>query len=178
MKKSRKNQNSAIYDEVLEAVEWAGFTCEPEDLDTKLDGNITEHYLNQVPKFLFWSTVRAKGRVKRDKIKSELEAQTQYLKTVLKSELYGKMKTQLELEGEKITEAKIEASIYSSKEYQKAVGEINNVQELLDEANGYYFVLESVATAWEMRKDMLMGLGAYKRLEVGRHLSEDEYEED
>lgn len=168
-------QLKKIASEIQEACSVIGIVVTDKDIDTDLNGDIKTHYLEQASRYLFWASLEAKARNKRDTQKSKLEATEQHMKTVLKSELYSDCKTQLELSGEKVTEAKIEASIFSSKEYKKALETIQEYTKELDEINYAYFLIKSVSDAFAMRKDMLMGLGAYIRLEVS---SENKYSED
>lgn len=168
-------QLKKIASEIQEACSIIGIVVTEKDIDTDLNGDIKTHYLEQASRYLFWASLEAKARNKRDTQKSKLEATEQHLKTVLKSELYSDCKTELELAGEKVTEAKIEAAIFSSKDYKKALETIQKLTEELDDINYAYFLIKSVSDAFSMRKDMLMGLGAYIRLEA---FSENKYSED
>lgn len=169
-------QLKRISSEISEACSLIGIVVSDKDIDTDLSGDIKQHYLEQASRYLFWASLEAKARNKRDKHKSKLDASEQHLKTVVKSELYSQCKTELELAGEKITEAKIEAAIYASKDYRTYLEEIHKLTEELDEINYAYFLIKSVADAFAMRKDMLMGLGAYVRLEVVSDNRRDEEE--
>ena len=83
-----------------------------EDLDVKPE-NLNEAFIEQPAKFAYWATVALQAKALVDKKKLEVEKQDDYLRKSLVGELDAEIRKELELNGDKITEAKVTNGIYS-----------------------------------------------------------------
>lgn len=124
---------------------------------------LNQSLLNQASNFCFWASVHAKIRSMQEIKKTELENFSDYLRKVLKAQLYDKCRTQLELDGEKITESKLENAIYSNAKYHAAIEELKAIQGEMAELNEELYMVRAVYDAMSMRKDLLITLSANLR---------------
>lgn len=125
--------------------------------------NITQSYIDQPSKYAWWATLASRARAKVDDLKLRVEIQEDFLKKTLKGELDAKFRKQLELEGEKITEGKVENRIYSSEEYNAEKEKLFEIRAHLLKATEDAVALEIARDSFNQRKDMLISLGAQLR---------------
>lgn len=136
-----------------------------EDLKIDMD-NINDAFCNQPAKFAWWATVASQAKALVDRKKLEIEKREEYLKKTLVGELDVVVRTELELNGEKITETKVTNSIYSHDMYVETQKEIHNLKNELLELQNNYTTLEIAKESMIQRKDMLISLGAQLRNET------------
>lgn len=132
--------------------------------------NLNQAFLTQAGKFVFWSTLSSKSRVVAERAKNNLENYEDWMKKILKSDLDAKVRLDMEMNGEKITEGKVETAIYREKQWKDAVEELKILQNVLAEHNEEFFIIRSVSEAMEMRKDLLISLSANLRAEYNPHI--------
>lgn len=136
-----------------------------EDLEIDRD-NLSESFIDQAGKFAWWSVLYVQAKAIAEKAKSEMEVQKDYMSKQLISELDTKIRHRLELDGEKITEARVEKAIYKENEYIEAVELYNELKSRYLKANADAMTLEVASKAMDSRKDMLISLGAQIRSEL------------
>ena len=135
--------------------------------DLKIDmDNINKAFCDQPAKFAWWATVTAQAKTLVDRKKLEIAKQEEYLKKTLVGELDAIVRTNLELNGEKVTETKVSNSIYSHELYLQTQEELHKLREELLELQQNLSVLEIARDAMIQRKDMLISLGAQIRNET------------
>ena len=123
-------------------------------------------FCNQPAKFAWWATVTAQSKSLVDKKKLEIDRKEEYLKKTLVGELDMEVRTELELNGEKITETKVTNSIYKHEKYLETQKELYKLKEELLKLQSEYSVLEIARDSMIERKDMLISLGAQLRNEL------------
>lgn len=151
-----KNQNVSVFTDEL-----ANF----ED-DLHIDGNdINQAYCDQPALYAYWATLATKAKNLYERKKFEVEKQENYIKKTLIGELDSKVRMNLEMDGEKITESRVANCIYIDSEYVLAVDEYNKLKEELLDLQSSLSVLEVARESMNQRKDMLISLGAQLRQE-------------
>lgn len=133
-----------------------------EDLKINID-NLSESYIDQPGKYAWWASLAAQARAIADKIKAEVDNKEDYVRKSLRGELDAKVRKGLELDGEKITETKVENAIYSHPAYREGMEELQDLRIKYAQANENAVLLESARAALDQRKDMLISLGAQLR---------------
>lgn len=129
----------------------------PEDINTA--------YMEHPAKFAYWAVVAAQAKSAMDKKKLEVERQDEFMKKTLIGELDKIVRRSLELEGERITEAKVINNIYVHPHYLEAQAKLYLLQEELLELQRQYGLLYAAKDAMIHRKDMLVSMGAQLRQE-------------
>lgn len=141
-------------------------TVELED-DLSIDqNNLTDSYIDQPAKFAFWATLCVQAKSKVDAKKIELDKHEEYWKKQLCGELDGKVRMEMEVNGEKITESKVTAAIPQHPDYQAAAEHYYELKTELAELQADWAALEVAKEALNQRKEMLISLGAHIRMEV------------
>lgn len=125
--------------------------------------NINQSYIDQPSKYAYWATLSALARSKANKLKQKLDKEQDYLKTTLTGTLDAKVRNQLELDGEKITESKVTNAIYTNPEYIAYKGKIDDLNVQYLEADEQARLLEVGRATLDQRKEMLISLGAQLR---------------
>lgn len=125
--------------------------------------NINKSYVDQPSKYAYWATLAALARSKANKIKQQMDREQDYMKTTLTGILDSKVRTQLELDGEKITETKVTNAIYTNPEYIAYKTKIDELNKQYLEADEQARLLEVGRTTLDQRKEMLISLGAQLR---------------
>ena len=125
--------------------------------------NINESYIDQPAKFAYWATLATLARSKANKIKRELDREQDYIKTTLTGSLDSKVRAQLEIDGEKVTETKVTNGIFTHPEYISYKAKIADKQREYDEADEQARLLEVGRETMNQRKEMLISLGAQLR---------------
>lgn len=134
--------------------------------DLKIDVNdLTASYMDQPGKYAWWAILAAQARAKSDRIKSEIDNLKDYMGKTLIGELDAEIRAQLEYEGEKVTETKVERLIYQNEKYIERSEQLQQLRLSYAEANGEATILESARDSLDQRKDMLISLGAQLRSE-------------
>ena len=121
-------------------------------------GDINQSFIDQPGKFAWWAVMAAKARA--------AEKQDDFIRKTLVGTLDSKVRQELELDGEKITESKVTSGIYKHADYVAAVDEYNKLREQWVQANEDASVLEAARDAMYQRKDMLISLGANMRMDM------------
>lgn len=129
----------------------------PEDINTA--------YMEQPAKFAYWAVVAAQAKSAMDKKKLEVERQDEFMKKALIGELDRAVRRNLELEGERITEAKVTNNIYAHPRYREEQAKLYALQDELAELQSQYGLLYAAKDAMTHRKDMLVSMGAQLRQE-------------
>lgn len=125
--------------------------------------DITESYVDQPAKYAYWATFAALLRSKANKLKQQVDRETDYIKTTLTGSLDSKVRIQLELDGEKITESKVSSAIFTHPEYIAHKDKLKTLQEEYLEADEKARLLEVGKETMNQRKEMLISLGAQLR---------------
>lgn len=125
--------------------------------------DLTESYIDQPAKFAWYAVLAAQARAHADFIKSKIDQKEDYVKKVLKGKLDASVRKQLELDGEKITELKVENGISCHPEFISALEELHMLREDYIGVNENASILETAKEALNQRKDMLISLGAHMR---------------
>lgn len=134
------------------------------DLAINID-NLNEDFCNQPSLYAWWATVACQARAISDKYKLKVEQKEEYIKKTLVGELDLEVRRNLEMDGEKVTEAKVTNGIYSHPRYQEALQELYTIKEEYLDANSKAVTLEVARDAMNQRKDALISLGAQLRNE-------------
>ena len=129
------------------------------------EGNINEAFINQPALYAWWATVAAQARAISDHSKLDVERQEDYIKKTLMGELDTKVRQELDMNGEKITESKVEKAIYASEEYKAANEELFALKEKYLNDSETAITLEIARDSMNQRKDALISLGAQLRNE-------------
>ena len=127
--------------------------------------DINSAYMDQPGKFAYWSAVSLQAKLSYERKKQEVNRQEEFLKKTLYGRLDREARAQLELDGEKITEAKVTNIIYTNAEYLDEQDKLYILQDELLEYQHRYNQLDMAKEAMNQRKDMLISLGAQLRLE-------------
>ena len=125
--------------------------------------NINESYVDQPARYAYWATLATLARSKANKLKHQVEQEQDYIKTTLTGTLDGKVRQQLELDGEKVTETKVLNAIYTHPEYISHKSKVADLQEKFILADEQARLLEVGKETMNQRKEMLISLGAQLR---------------
>lgn len=136
-----------------------------EDLQIHED-NLNADFCDQPAKFAWYAVLSAKAKHEASLAKFELDKMEEYIKKTLIGELDAEVRHNLEFEGEKITESKVEKAIYKHSKYKEQVEKLNELKlEWLDK-NHTAVLLEFAKEAMMQRKDMLISIGANLRAQM------------
>lgn len=127
--------------------------------------HMNEAFIEQPAKFAYWATVALQAKSLVDKKKLEVDKQEDYLKKNLIGELDGEVRKELELNGEKVTEAKVTNGIYTHERYQEEQSKLYHLKDELLELQNKFAILDIAKESMNQRKDMLISLGAQLRME-------------
>lgn len=133
-----------------------------EDLDIDID-DLTSSFMDQPGKFAWWAVLASQARAIARRRQNEFENYKDYINKTLQSKLDQEVREMLEMDGEKITESKVEKMIFGHKEYKEAQEKLKDLKYQHIEAEADANLLESARYAMEQRKDMLISLGAHLR---------------
>lgn len=134
--------------------------------DSKIDvNNLNQGFIEQPTIFAWYATLAAIAKSKVTKLKREVEKQDEYIRKTLIGTMDGKIRKQLEIDGEKVTETKVTNAIYADVEYISNVNKLNSLKDELTEAEEQSAILEVARETMIQRKDMLISLGAQVRSE-------------
>ena len=95
----------------------------------------------------------------------EVEIQENYLKKTLLGELDVKVRYQMEEEGERVTEARVTAKIYTHPQYKEELQKLYTLQKEVLELQLQTDTFYAARDAFIQRKDMIISLGANVRQE-------------
>lgn len=135
-----------------------------DDLEINPD-DIKEAYMEQPGKFAYWATVAIQAKYAYERKKQEVGRQDEYLRKTLYGELDKQTRLKMELDGEKITEARVSNNILTHPKYLSEQEKLYHLQDELLECQERYIQLDMAKEAMNQRKDMLISLGAQLRLE-------------
>ena len=127
--------------------------------------DINTAYIEQPGKFAYWATVALQAKFAYERKKQEVNRQEDFLKKTLYGKLDSTIRAQLELDGERITEAKVITAINTHKDYLIEQEHLYQLQSELLELQERFQQLEVAKESMNQRKDMLISLGAQLRLE-------------
>ena len=127
--------------------------------------DINTAYIEQPGKFAYWATVALQAKFAYERKKQEVNRQEDFLKKTLYGKLDSTIRAQLELDGERITEAKVINAINTHKDYLIEQEHLYQLQSELLELQERFQQLEVAKESMNQRKDMLISLGAQLRLE-------------
>lgn len=134
--------------------------------DLKIDSaNINEAFCEQPAKFAYWATVAAQAKALVDRKKAEVDKLESYMKKTLVGELDAEVRREMEISGERITEAKVTNGIYAHEKYQEAQIQLDVLKDELLGLQEDLAVLDIGRDSMNQRKDMLISLGAQLRQE-------------
>lgn len=136
-----------------------------DDLEISMD-SISEDFCSQPALYAYWATLATQARSLMRTKKLEVSSKEEYIKKTLVGTLDGKVRAELELAGEKITESKVTNGIYAHPDYLQAVDELRAMQADLAECQDTVEYLQVAVEALNQRKDMLISLGAQMRQEI------------
>lgn len=128
--------------------------------------DINQSFIDQPGKFAWWAVLAAKARSKADRLKAAADKQDDFIRKTLTGQLDTKVRQQLEMDGEKITESKVTSAIVQHPDYIEAVATYNKMQDDFINANEDARILEAARDAMNQRKDMLISLGAMLRMDM------------
>ena len=114
------------------------------------EGKMNELLKEQPSKYAFWSKMYALARMIYERKKHELAK--------FEAALYGSIRQEAELAGEKITEKTIDAKVQTDEERDKIVKDMINARMKMD-------TLSAIQQAFHLRTNMLMSLAANLREE-------------
>lgn len=130
------------------------------------ENDLNADFCDQPAKFAWYAVLSAKAKHEASLAKFELDKMEEYIKKTLIGELDAEVRHNLEFEGEKITESKVEKAIYKHSKYKKQVEKLNELKlEWLDK-NHTAVLLEFAKEAMMQRKDMLISIGANLRAQM------------
>ena len=115
-------------------------------------------YIEQSAKFAYWAVLATQSKTLSDKKKWEVDRYENYLKTTLEGELDNEVRITLTMEGEKITESKVESKIHTHPKYLEAVDKLNTLKTELIELQNQTNLLTIAKDAFVQRKDMIISL--------------------
>ena len=141
-----------------------------QDLDITKDleftaENLNQAYIEQPAKFAYWASLAVNSKAALDRKKLEVERQENYLKKTLFGELDTIVRHRMDEEGEKITEARVTARIYTEPQYTEELKKLYVLQDELLELQTQTDILYTAKEAFIQRKDMIISLGANIRQE-------------
>lgn len=125
--------------------------------------DINESYCDQPSKYAWWATLATLARSKANKLKQQVDKESDYIKTTLTGILDAKVRKEMELNGEKITESKAQNAIYVDPEYLSHKAKLATLQEEFVVADEQARLLEVGKETMNQRKEMLISLGAQLR---------------
>lgn len=141
-----------------------------QDLNSDLEihpEDLNSDYCDQPAKFAWWATLAASAQAVVDRLKTKIEIQDTLIRKDLKGKLDSEIREQMELDGIKVTEGKVEAAFYSHAEYLEAANTLKELQQQLIDAQDQARILGVAKEAMNQRKDMLISLGAAMRMDMG-----------
>lgn len=141
-----------------------------EDLKINIS-DINQDFCEQPAKFAWWATVAAQAQSLVDRKRLDVDRQDDYIRKTLVGELDTEVRNEMEMNGEKATEAKVSSRIYSHDKYQAEVNKLYMWREELLELQLQAARLNAAKDAMVQRKDALISLGAQLRLE-GNNVSD------
>jgi hypothetical protein len=134
--------------------------------DSQIDvNNLNQGFIEQPTIFAWYATLAAIAKSKVIRLKREVEKQDDYIRKTLIGTLDGKVRKNLEIEGEKITETKVTNAIYADAEYIANIQKLNELKDELTDAEEQSAILDVAKDTMIQRKDMLISLGAQVRSE-------------
>ena len=128
--------------------------------------DLSESYMDQPAKFAWYAVLAAQARAQADDLKNKIEQKEDYIKKILRGKLDAEVRKQLELDGERVTEGKVENGINCHPKYVEALEELHRLRDDYVEANENASILETAKEALNQRKDMLISLGAQMRADM------------
>lgn len=136
------------------------------DLDLGLSvGDLNQAFCDQPAMYAFWATAAAQAKDLLDRKETQVKRQEDYLRKNLVGILDEDVRSQIEMDGGKATESRVERAIYAHPRYQAAQEELYNLQDEVMELRSQYSLLLAAKEAVNQRKDMLISLGAQYRAE-------------
>lgn len=133
-----------------------------DDLAFSMD-NLNKAFIEQSAKFAYWATVSAQAKHAVEAKKLEVDKLEDYLKKTLIGELDTKVREEMDNNGEKITESKVQSRIYTHPQYRATNASLFALKQELIELQKQYYLLDVGKQAMEQRKDSLISLGALLR---------------
>lgn len=134
--------------------------------DSQIDINsLNQGFIEQPTVFAWYATLAAIAKSNVTRLKREVEKCDDYIKKTLIGTLDVKIRKQLEINGEKVTETKVTNAIYADVEYISNIQKLNALKDELTDAEEYSAILEVARDTMIQRKDMLISLGAQVRSE-------------
>lgn len=132
--------------------------------DSQIDvNNLNQGFIEQPTIFAWYATLAALTKSKVTRLKREVEKQDDYIKKTLIGTLDSKVRKQLEINGEKVTETKVTNAIYADVEYISNIQKLNGLKDELTDAEENSAILDVARETMIQRKDMLISLGAQVR---------------
>ena len=128
--------------------------------------DLSESYMDQPAKFAWYAVLAAQARAQADALKNKIEQKEDYIRKILRGKLDAEVRKQLELDGEKVTEGKVENGINCHPKYAEALEELHELRDKYVEVNENASILETAKEALNQRKDMLISLGAQMRADM------------
>ena len=128
--------------------------------------NINQAFMEQSAKFAYWATLAAQAKSLVEQKKLEVDKQDDYMRKTLIGELDSKVREDLDNEGIKITESKVQARIYASPQYKVEAETLSRLKQELVELQKQLYLMDVAKESMEQRKDMLVSLGAMIRANV------------
>ena len=125
--------------------------------------DINESYVDQPARYAYWATLSTLARSKANKLKQQIDKEQDYIRTTLTGSLDSKVRQQLELDGEKVTETKVSNAIYVHPTFIAHKSKLSELQEAYNEADEQARLLEVGKETMNQRKEMLISLGAQLR---------------
>lgn len=134
--------------------------------DLRIDPmNLSTDFCEQPAKFAYWATVAAQARALVDRARLKVDQMEENIKKSLMGELDAEVRQTMELDGVKITEAKVQSNIYTHPKYIAAMEELQVARAELVELQEQSTMMDVAKDAMNQRKDMLISLGAQIRAE-------------
>lgn len=134
------------------------------------EDNINQSFIEQAAKFAYWATLSAQAKSLVEQKKLEVDKQDDYMRKTLLGELDTKVREDLDSEGIKITESKVQARIYSSPQYKAESQTLIRLKQELLELQKQWYLVDAAKESMEQRKDMLVSLGAMIRANMSSDL--------
>lgn len=132
--------------------------------DSQIDvNNLNQGFIEQPTIFAWYATLAALAKSKVTRLKREVEKQDDYIRKTLIGTLDSKVRKQLEINGEKVTETKVTNAIYADVEYISNIQKLNGLKDELTDAEENSAILDVARETMTQRKDMLISLGAQVR---------------
>lgn len=132
--------------------------------------DVNDAFINQPSLFAWWATLASMARTKANQMKMDMEKQEDFVKKTLKGQLDKEVRAQLELDGEKITEGKVENGIYCHPKYKEESDKYYKLRTLYLQADADASFLETAREAFCHRKEVLISLAANLRSEMNNSL--------